>query len=216
MQHDKLSETLKRILFHKDMRTSDLARAAGIPKPTAQRIVAGNCANPHLSSLTPIAEYFGITLDQLRGLTPIDWLSGAEQLKEFGVNQVPLLDWQDIKEGISEKVIQSHSKAKKILTESLVSTEAFALKLKDSSMDPIFPTTSLVIFDPQRNYQDRHYVLVKLQQYDEPLFRQLIIDAADLFVKPLHPDLKHFRMHMLGQDDIILGVLVEARQHFIN
>lgn len=216
MQYDKLSETLKRILFHKNMRSSDLARATGIPKPTAQRIVAGNCVNPHLSSLIPIADYFDITLEQLRGLAPIDWLSGIEQLKEFGVNQVPLLGWQDIKAGVSEEIIQLHAKAKKILTESLVSTEAFALTLKDSSMEPIFPANSLVIFDPQRGYKDRYYVLVKLAQYDEPLFRQLIIDAADLFVKPLHPDLEHFRMQLLGKDDIIMGVLVEARQHFTN
>lgn len=214
MSDDKLSEILKRILFHKDMRISDLARATGIPKPTAHRIATGNCARPHIGSLIPIAEYFGITIEQLRGLEPIEWLNNSEQLKELGVNQVPLLGWQDAKEKMTDETIELYRNVKKIYTESLVSNLAFALELQDSSMEPIFSINSLVIFDPQKNYRDRHYVLVKLQQYDEPLFRQLIIDAEDLFIKPLHPDLEHFRMHMLGKNDIILAVLVEARQHF--
>lgn len=215
MSDDKLSQTLKRILFHKDMRASDLARVTGMPKPTVQKIVTGISLHPHINSLIPIAEYFDITLDQLRGLEPIDWLDSTEQLKELGVNQVPLLDWESIRtaEDLNESAIQSY-KSKKIITDSLVSPQAFALKLKDSSMEPIFSKNSLVIFDPQRVYKDRHYVLLKLQKQTEPLFRQLIIDAGDLFIKPLHPDLEHFRMHMLEKNDMILAVLVEARQHF--
>ncbi len=213
MTNDKLSETLKRILFHKDMRISDLARATGIPKPTAQRIVAGNCSRPHINSLTPIIEYFEITLQQLQGLDPIDWLNDTEYLKELGVHQVPLLEWQQFNETI-ENPINLPKKSRNIFTEAIVSKDSFALKIKDSAMEPIFPIESLVIFDPQRAYKDRNYVLVKLQQYDEPLFRQLIIDGKDLFIKPLHPDLEHFRMHMLGKNDTIIAILVEARQHF--
>ena len=214
MLDDKLSQNLKRMLFHKDMRISDLARATGIPKPTAHKIVAGSCSRPHMKSLIPIAEYFGITVDQLKGLEPIEWLNNSEHLKELGVNQVPLLDWQDIKEKLTDDIMQLHTKCKKIYTESLVSNLTFALELKDSSMEPIFPINSLVILDPQRSYRDRHYVLVKLQQHNEPLFRQLIVDGEDLFIKPLQPDLEHFRMHLLGKNDAILAVLVEARQHF--
>ncbi len=196
------------------MRSSDLARATGIPIPTAQRIVAGGCKNPHMSSLKPIADYFEIELDQLKGLKPIEWLNDTAQLKALGVHSIPLLYWPDVKEGISVHSIGTQKKAKKIFTETPVSNHAFALKLKDSSMEPIFPMDSLVIFDPNQVYKDRYYVLVKLQSQDEPLFRQLIIDAGDLFVKPLHPDLQHFRIHLLGQNDKILATLVEARQQF--
>lgn len=196
------------------MRSSDLARAAGIPIPTAQRIVAGNSTRPHMGSLIPIAAYFQITLEQLKGLEPIEWLNDTTQLKELGVHQVPLLDWRDVKEETIKPTINIDEKIKKIFTETPVSSHAFALKLKDSSMEPIFPINSLVIFDPQKSYRDRHYILVKLHSYEEPLFRQLIIDAGDLFVKPLHPDLEHFRIHKLLKNDNILATLIEAKQQF--
>ncbi len=48
-----------------------------------------------------------------------------------------------------------------------------------------------------------------------PIFRQLVIDGEDKYLKPLNPDLSNFKMRNLEDADIILAVLIEARTSFL-
>lgn len=95
MSQQKLSETLKRLLFEKNIKPTELARLTKVPQPTIQRIIAGTTARPHSNSLVPIADYFKISINQLKGAEPIDWLDKVEA-KHSGINQVPLLDWTEV------------------------------------------------------------------------------------------------------------------------
>lgn len=48
------------------MTEMDLSEATGVPQPTINRILGGKSAEPRDSTLHPIAEYFHLTLDQIR------------------------------------------------------------------------------------------------------------------------------------------------------
>lgn len=213
MKTPQINEILRRLLFDRNMKIIDLARATGLPQQTVQRIVAGNCTRPHISSLEPIAEFFNLSVAQLKGEKPISWQSTELiPLIEMGIRQVPLLDWIEIEDW--EKNKNGFITHKNVVTQVPVSDLAFALTIKDASMEPIFPIGSLVIIDPNKPYRDRSYVVVKLERLQEPILRYLILNAGDKFVKPISPDLENFSMHMLKSCDIIFGPLVEAKQQY--
>ena len=91
MTKNKLSDTLKRLMFEKDIRAVELARQTNLPQPTVQRMVVGTTPNPQLTSLEPIAKYFGITIEQLRGNEPITWLQTAVSVN---LTQIPVMAWE--------------------------------------------------------------------------------------------------------------------------
>lgn len=210
----QLSDILKKLLYEHHMCPADLAYAISLPAPTIHRLVTGKSKRPYRSSLEPIAQFFSITLDQLLGQEPIHWSAeNPQQLEKMGIYRVPLLAWTDIGPWLNEHQL-STSSSQRILTESTVSSKAFALTIKDASMSPLFPPDTQIIIDPEKELTDRCYVLTQLKHLKEPIFRQLIIDANDHFLKPLSPDLMNFRMHMIETNDIICGVLIEAKKQY--
>src|ERR1700722_10480864 len=94
-----ISQILKRLMFEKQIRTTELAREIGLKQPTLHRIVEGISTKPHLSSLKPLAEYFLVTVEQLRGSEPLPWssLQKSLSLNAEPVTAVPMLDWEDLK-----------------------------------------------------------------------------------------------------------------------
>lgn len=211
----QLSDILKKLLYENRMYPADLANAIGLPGPTIHRLVTGKSTRPYRSSLEPIARFFSITIEQLLGKEPIRWVTeNSEQLEELGIYRVPLLNWNNVFSWLNETTPPPMTSPERLLTEISVGLKAFALTVKDSSMTPLFPPDTQVIFDPEKPVKDRCYVLVQLENLEEPVFRQIILDAGDKFLKPLSPDLEHFRMHMVEKNDIICGTLVEAKKQY--
>lgn len=202
MKNTKIGQLLIRLMAEKKIRAAELARLVGLPQPTVHRIVTGVCEHPHLSSLEPIAKYFGITVEQLKGHELIPSLDRA--------TKVPLLSGDEVlKWPANKKKITS---AEFILTDANVGVNGYAFKVNDAAMDPVFPPDMILIADPERQPKDRSYVIAKLVNIDQPVFRQLLIDARDHYLKALSPDLELNKTTRLTQHDKILSVIVQAKR----
>jgi transcriptional regulator with XRE-family HTH domain len=99
-KYTKLSEILRKLLFERNMKAVDLARKVDLPQPTVHRLVTGKSTRPYKSSLKPIADYFGVTIDQLIGEEP---LAKGETPKTYQpiqtrdqIHNIPLLNWEQI------------------------------------------------------------------------------------------------------------------------
>src|SRR3990167_3591878 len=95
--YPNLSGVLKRLLFERDMKPTDLARTLHIPQPTIHRLVVGKSKRPYKSSLLPIADYFSITVEQLLGEKPLPQarLSQTQVIKETtNTRLIPLIPWK--------------------------------------------------------------------------------------------------------------------------
>jgi transcriptional regulator with XRE-family HTH domain len=204
MKNTKVSQILKKLLADKKIRVAELARRINIPQPTIHRIVAGTCEHPHLSSLQPIAEFFSVTIEQLKGHQPIKKLDG--------VITIPLLNWNQVAGWPHNK--DNLGDCENIVTDANVSEHAYALEVIDVSMDPVFPKTTILIADPEKEPKDRSYVITKLANLNQPLFRQLLIDASDRYLKSLSPDLDQYKMIYLGVSDKILSTVVQAKSNW--
>jgi len=56
--------------------------------------------------------------------------------------------------------------------------------------------------------------IAKLANLPEPIFRQLLIDAQEQYIKPLSPDFDHYKMLRLDDNDKILSVIVQAKRNY--
>jgi SOS-response transcriptional repressor LexA len=204
MKNTKVSQILKKLLADKKIRVAELARRINIPQPTIHRIVAGTCEHPHLSSLQPIADFFSISIEQLKGHQPIKKLDG--------VVTIPLLNWHQVADWPENK--DNLGDCDNIITDANVSEYAYALEVIDVSMDPVFPKNTILIADPQKTPKDRSYVITKLSNLEQPIFRQLLIDASDRYLKSLSPDLDQYKMIYLGGSDKILSTVVQAKSNW--
>ena len=208
-----ISEILSRLMFEAKIRTAELARRVKLPQPTVHRIVTGTSPKPHLSSLTPIAEYFGITLEQLRGVHPIPGLHPFDSARHAHLKEIPLISWEDIIPW-SEKHNGS-SATENIFCDIPVSDKSFALRVYDTSAEPQFPKGTLLIIDPEKQMKDRNFVVVKIESVPTPLFRQLFVDGSQLYIKPpAMPQPEPSNIFPLKQEDKIYGSLVQIKLNF--
>lgn len=202
MKNTRIGQILNRLMTEKKIRVADLARRVNLPQPTVHRIATGTCEHPHLSSLEPIANFFSISVDQLKGHEPIPWLDR--------VSKVPLLTWEDV---LNWPANQDEIKNRElVLTDAGVGKGGFALKIKDASMDPVFPKNTVLIADSDKKPKDRSFVIAKLANHPEAIFRQLLVDAGDHYLKPLSPDFNQYKMTQLNNNDKILSVVVQAKR----
>ena len=214
-KYPKLGSILKRLLFEKDMRPVDLARELDIPQPTIHRLVVGKSTRPYKSSLEPIAKYFDISVDQLLGEEPLlaEWqpeTSAPQSLQAFIIKTVPVIKWSSF----SNLDIARQQAEKQIAITGSISDDCFSLLMYDHSMEPMFPKGTILIFDPQKKPLDRSYVLVKLEGKESPIFRQLLVDIDNQYLKPLNPDLNAYKMRLLDEKDVIIATLFESRNNY--
>lgn len=76
MVNDSTSEILGNLLQVRGLSQADLTRATGVNQPTISRIlnptIARGIKTPSDKQVRPIANFFGITVDQLRGYQDLD------------------------------------------------------------------------------------------------------------------------------------------------
>lgn len=206
---NRLSDVLNTLLRRRNMTVSELSRHTGIVQPVIYRMTTGETDNPKLSSLLPIANYFDVNISQLIGEEPLS--DDEKKNQQANPSAIPLLTWHQAHRYEEETLKQP----KNIMTIGL-SEFAFALVMTDTSMEPMFQRGSLLIFDPLVAPQDRSFVLVSLQSTQTTVFRQLIVDINERYLKPLNPDLNLFKMRLLDKQDITIACLVESRNYHHN
>lgn len=204
MKKTRIGQILTRLVSEKKICLAELARQINVPQPTVHRIANGICEHPHLSSLEPIARFFSITVEQLKGLEPIPWLDR--------LTKIPLLTWEEAVTWPADKMDMSTKE--RLFTDANIGVNGYALKMKDASMEPVFPENTLLIADPDKPPRDRSYVVAKLAHFKEPIFRQLLIDAHEHYLKALSPDFNQYKMIRLNPGDSILSIVVQTKRNY--
>lgn len=213
-----LTDILNHLIRKEDIRPSELARLAGVPQPTVHRMVTGTCPRPHKSSLAPIARYFDISIDQLKGLEPIAGINMHKLDNMNGWATLPLVDWKHLSTWpkaeydyqLTENGVKTQKRQQTMTyTDANISTKAFAAYLPDNSMLPLFPANSFAVFDPELEKIDNSYILVRLEN-GTVLFRQLIIKDQQRYYSLLEPS-SDDKPTALNFDDEIIGILCQVK-----
>ena len=101
-------------------------------------------------------------------------------------SKIPLLTWE---QACAYPNIDLHSITDYSFIDIQVSKKAFAIKMLGSSMEPLFPEAQFLTFEPENKPKDRDYVLAVVAAANM-VFKQLLIDGKDYYLKSLNQDLR--------------------------
>lgn len=208
----RLSEVLNRLMSEFKIDGVKLSRNTGVPVTTINRLRKADPANnPTLTTLVPLAEYFSITVSQLIGDEAI---SVSAQPARVTWKSIPHLSFEQTVKWLGNKDLLAISDLQWTTTDLGLSENAFAVTVQGDSMSPQFPEGTLLIFEPNLCAHNRDFVLVLPRGQSKPLFKQMLIDGPDHYIKSLHFDFKEIKTIELGQDHVLLGVMVQARVEY--
>lgn len=180
MTHEcALAKNLRHLLKLHHLNSNQLANALNLPMMTIRRIASGETADPRISTVKLIADYFKISIDTL--------ISNASEIHTHRLHPsvpifVPILDWETAGKMHSLQELDL-SKWKEWQPVSFndnvpLGNHAFALESRPF-MYPRFPQGTLFIIDPDAPPTDGDLVLMKINHNHELTLKELSIDPPD-------------------------------------
>lgn len=204
MATNRLASNLQELMRIRKINPTALARETGIGQPVIYRIATGETDNPTLSTLHPIAKYFGVSINQLIGDEPIDQVHTSQRVRRIPIiDMVQASEWHHSPEAISPSGY--------VMIDTDISDKGFAITLKDSTMEPNFPEGTILIIDPLLNAKNQDYVIAYHQTQSLATFKQLLLDGNDIYLKPLNPEFKTIKA---TETHVIMGTMIQARLDF--
>lgn len=87
----------------------------------------------------------------------------------------------------------------------------YALKVQGDSMEPLFPAGSHIIVEPEMEWENGDYVVIRQNSNTECTFKQIIREGSQLYLKPLNP---RYPIMEMRPDAIVCGVVRSMEQRF--
>jgi transcriptional regulator with XRE-family HTH domain len=207
----KLSDNLKRLLNQVKISENELARRTGVPQQVINRILSGENTNPKISTISPLANYFMISISELIG--DIQSIEIKLNTQHQGWQEVPLIDWDKLNQFSLHDLIAE--KEQSVLLDVNNSNKIFALKMQGSSMEPKFTEGTLLIFDYSTSLRNADFGLFQLSSH-EIVMRQIFIKSDRIYVKCLNPEYKDYKLSLLKEGFQFLGSLIQSRTNYID
>jgi len=214
--NENLRDTLKRLMrLHGKLNLSELARETQIPQPTLHHIVSGSTKNPRRMQLEKLADYFSVSIKELLGIEPLTSMLPEKLQEELNLNMIPLITWSDLR-------YWSHStpnnmRKRYIVANDETSKNAFAIELeRNFKPNQLFPKSSIVIFDPEKDPKDRDFVLVYFKELDRVILVQMQIKKGHTYLKRFDDAEFADRLIPLRKyhNDQVMATVVESRIRF--
>jgi transcriptional regulator with XRE-family HTH domain len=199
------SEIIRELLSRHNINVCELARRINMPQPTIHRLISGKTEDPRLSTLSLVADYFSITIDQLIGHAPLSNESGSKPLLS---HSVPIISWQEAQnfKNIVPKLAAANWESW-LSVDTNASPGSFGLKSK-KSMEHRFPSGSALLVDPLITPDDGDLVIVSYPNTTEATIRVLVLDGPR---QSLLSITDNSISDELTNDIIHLGVIIESR-----
>jgi transcriptional regulator with XRE-family HTH domain len=196
-----LIQNLTHLMHQQKISEAELARKTNIPQPTLHKILSGKTADPRISTLQLLADYFEVTLDELAHVQVI-----KTKHIQAKIQFIPLLTWADCARGESfrEKLLTDNWE--QCLVVEYLAEGAFGLMSKPS-MEPRFPRATLLIIDPHLTAEDGDLVVVHYPDTEEATLRELSIDGPSKQLLSIN----HLSQEEFSPEIKILGVVVQSR-----
>lgn len=202
-----LSNVLELLITNSGLSENELSKKMNITVATLNKIKTGVISNPTLQTLSNIAQYFGITIDQLVGKAPL------ETFFSKNLHCVPILD---IKEIISHNApnltfTNHHEWTRVELDESISKHNIFATMTDGDAMFPLLDKQTIIIVDRDKIPANKSLVLVYIAKVNEILIRKLLIDGSFKILKPINNSFSEIKL--TSEDNIVGTVIATIKEH---
>lgn len=218
-----LIQNIEYLLYSHRLTQSTLAKLIGVSQPTLHRMLTGESKDPRYSNLQAIADYFGVSVEDLRS-TDLSAKQKADKIDinvttpaYHGVKPIPVIS--AVQAGALTEATDPYAVGSGhdvIYTSTETSKWAFALDIKGDSMLPEFQPGDKVIIDPEVNPQPGDYVVAKNHKEEATFkkYRPITYDEQGNLIfelVPLNPDFARLRSDVSSLQ--VIGVMVEHRKY---
>lgn len=201
----QIAVTLDKLMARKRISANALHRATDVPQPTITRLLQGRSTDPRDQTIKPLASYFNVSLNQLRGYEPLPFDTDSSDDRQIAntvpgpdlTMLVPEISW--VQAGQWNDIIDNYHPgdfSRVVPVSKKMSPRSFALKVSGDSMADRFPEGCTIVVDPDFEPNNGSYVVARVNDATEATFKQLVLDAGRAYLKPLNP-----RYPILEMDD---------------
>jgi SOS-response transcriptional repressor LexA len=203
----KLSENLNLLMSESRLNAEELSRRISLPASTIKKIRNNSASNPTLSTLSPLAKYFSLTISQLVGDEPFpkERIKGSYKIDPEKLSHIPLISWQ---EAITWPDIEKKPRLT-ITSEHEYSKTAYALLVEEDNWDNLTKDTALLI-EPTLKIEHRDFVIVYKVGQKVPTLKQILLDEEQMYLKPVT---QGYNIAGFTPEHKILGIIVEYKKH---
>ena len=204
---NNINTILDLLITNSGLSGSEIARKINVSYTTLNSIQNGKTTNPTIENATKIADFFGISVDQLIGKAPMN------NFFEKNLACIPLVNLHEINIDATETLTtDNYSSWQRIeVNDELKEHNLFAIKVSGDAMSPMFDEKTIAIIDKNLEIKNKSIVLAYLTCENDYVIRKLSIDGIHRILKPINNDFPI--IHLKGEDKI-LGVVVSARKDF--
>ncbi len=205
---------LKNLIEQAGINIATLAKKIDLPPPTIHRLVTGEVRDPKISTLTSIANYFSISIDQLLGKEKFDQNSkqkaesnGSEDKRIFelcvlSLNQAN--EYHSLLHSPKHKILWVNQKSHHPPDKQ---KNIFSVYLKNNIYDPPFVSGTYLIINPDISPANGDHVLIKFNMDSEPVIKKYISEGHQKYLYPLKQDLKSIVFN--PNEASLIGVIIE-------
>lgn len=190
---------------------NSLSEATKVPQPTIFRIINNQVKDPRVTSLQPLADFFGVTLSDLRGkdlrgnynVTP-----GPENRGDVPVvSWVTAGNWAEVEDPYSRGVAEEWRPCPRAHSD-----RTFALRVRGVSMENLggrhsYSPGDIIFVDPDKSPENGSRVIVRLEDDKEATFKQLVIEGEHSYLVALNPSWPE-KIIEIAQNATICGVVI--------
>lgn len=189
----------------------ELENRTGISNGNLSRLERGTQGYSK-ETLQKIAQAFGISPSEL-----FKEESNVETAPNFG--KVPLISWVQAGAWCEASNIQTLTDAEEWISCPVKhGPRTYALKIRGESMRnpgdrPSFEEGDIIFVDPDRNWQHKSLVVLRLSDSNEATFKRLLIDGPQRYLEALNPAWPN-RIVPINGNTTICGVVIARLESF--
>ena len=201
-----LNRNLLALMTNNGVSLTVLSRNTGIAIPTIKRLQADPTTNPTLSTLLPIAKFFGVSVNQLveGDFNPNEFYGYSENQGNW--IKVPIIEWEQSLHWPPEK--KSTIKSKDILVDIDVGENPYALIVEHDDW-PGIPKDSILIINSSIAPTNKDYAII-YKENGYITLKQILVDENKRYLKSLTPGLP---TALFDDSHKSLGVLIQIRKN---
>lgn len=202
-------KNLMLLMQMKDLTEAQLSREVSMAQPTMHKLMSGATTDPRISTLIPIANYFGVSIDQLLGLVPFDATLISTDGHAHSSVKLPILPWEHLVEHRNNLADFTSSNWNEwIAVNKPIVKEGYATRIKNSSFSAPFSNNTVIVVDPSLSTISGCYILLKSTHADSLTIKKCLFDGGDFWLMSL---IDGIQPTLWNKDNwLILGVIVET------
>jgi SOS-response transcriptional repressor LexA len=202
-----LNRNLSRLMDDNNISLTGLHRNTGIAIPTIKRLQSDPTTNPTMTTLIPIADFFGLTVNQLiSNELNLNTPMGCIENKSGWLN-VPIIEWS---QAINWPHLLEGKKANSYtLVDVDVGENPYALSVEEDDWLSV-PKSSILIINANIVPENKDHAVVYKAGQNAPTLRQVIIDEEKIYLKALSPYLPPIPFEDIYR---FLGVVIQIRKN---